>query len=1019
MVERSNHIIDLINFLQSNDQEKINIATSELQEAYKQFDTFNDLFNIGRNNEKPVIRKFAALAIRHMIKIHDLDQEQIDFIKMALLSLIESDPDLSNKRLFCEASISLQSKLANPWEELYNLARNFLTQTNTLNLGLQVWISITEITPEIHLLNYFEDLMNCIIATFETNDAEILINSINLFSELTSKIDIQLFESYETLPQLFLDEASACIKERRNYKESYTLFQCICKQLDIENPAFMTAAETFIEMAVQITASDLDAEIRSTCQPLMIIAPKIFPDNVESQLPIFLQSELSLAVQFTTNDREFSSCDIEFLKDFVYSVVKYIENSSDIVRNLLTFATNNISSQEPDPASLQVALLAMSSITGAASEDFFDNEEDTIGEIILFSLTTANDSFIFDACCEFLISASDQFPQLYQQSYNKIISALFSKITTEPRALQTLDKVIYGSDEPPEDYTSLLSALSSLLEECTNEQYGSVISCMTSVIINVNEINDEIYANMKTMLTNLLSSDKIDVYTQSKIFICFGQLAKIAPVQMQQDAPELLKAIVECFQSNREDAYLNQSVAECIQNIAKIVPSIIQPHLQTIIPIFTELLSIDTEINPENEKETKTEENDDDQEEEEEEEETETIKMQCAILMAISELVTDLPSEMESSVSEIVNAVCHFLKHSSYHLKSSAAKSILLMNDGLRSVSFDTSPLISTVIETIYTIPNIYINVISQLFFSLGYLLSGTSFESLNQEQLESIIKLFQCAFDQGEKGLKTIYSSPKDLDQEILNSLFFCLRMFILTLGSNLESESLSDILISFICPHLESKKGMIKAFIANVYGIMFFVAPSLKQVGKTACDVCFNSMTKKNEDINNILISTLNYVINADKSLISSKQMNFLKKKCDDIIKNREEMNSFIVSTAITTWCSICSQFDLNPPENDLKVVLSLLPPVVDDDDIPFTALFIVNANQKWPQLTAPHIQRIAVNIFASGEWCLRIVPDEVMQFLAQVVSQIDQEQLLNFVNHIQQYFVKIQSNLSRFSA
>ena len=401
------------------------------------------------------------------------------------------------------------------------------------------------------------------------------------------------------------------------------------------------------------------------------------------------------------------------------------------------------------------------------------------------------------------------------------------------------------------------------------------------------------------------------------------------------------------------------------------------------------------------------------------EEESGTVKMQSTTLEAISELVSDLPSDMESSISEIVNAVCHFLKHSSYYLKSSAAKSILLMNDGLKIASFDTSSLISEVIETIYEIPDDYINVISELFFSLGSLLSSTTFESLNQQQLESIINLFHSAFDPSEKSLQSLYSGPNVLHQEIIDSLFFCLRMFILTLGTNIETNSLNDFFVSFLSPHLNSKKSMIKAYVANIYGIMFFASPSLKQIGATARDICFNSMTKNNETTNNILISTLNYIINADKTLISSKQMNLLKRKCDDIIKNRDEMNSFIVSTAITTWCSICSNFDLQPPEDDLNTVLSLLPPVVDDDDIPFTALFIVNADQKWPQLTEPHIQRIAVNIFASGEWCLRIVPNEVMAYLAQVVASIDQDQIHILVNFVQQYLFKIQSNLARFAA
>ena len=398
MIERSNHLVDLIEFALHGTQEKIDIATSELQEAYQQFDTINDFLNIAQNCEESIVRQFAAISIRRMLIIHDLDQEQIELIKVALLSLIENDPILQNKKAFFEAAIFLQSKLYNPWEELYNMAHNLLSDNESLNLGLQVWVSITKITPEIILLHYFEDLMNCIIATFELQNVDIIINSINLFSELTNVVDVGLFEPYGNLPQLLYDESTAAVKDRPNIKEASVIFQCICDQLTKENPieSFISEAEAFIDLALQLTVSDLDPEILSTCQPLMIIAPQFAPENVESQLPIFLQSELSLAVQLTSADREYTLCDIEFLKDFILSLVINIESSSGVVQGLLTFATNSISSD--DPVSLQVALIAMSSITGEASEDFFEAEGENIGDIVLFSLTSAEDHFIFDAC---------------------------------------------------------------------------------------------------------------------------------------------------------------------------------------------------------------------------------------------------------------------------------------------------------------------------------------------------------------------------------------------------------------------------------------------------------------------------------------------------------------------------------------------------------------------------------------------------------------------------------------------
>lgn len=1021
MAERSNQIVDLINYALHGDQQQINNATSELQKAYSQIDTINDFLNIAQNYDEPIVRRFAAISIRQMINIHELDQEQTNFIKMALLSLIQNDPDLLNKQAFFEAAILLQKKLAQPWEDLYNTALNFLSAPESLAVGLQVWTSLihnsnSSIAGENILLNYFQTLMNCIISSFQTPDANIIILSIHLFSALTTKIELKLFSTFTDLQQLFLNEASASVKDRPNIQEAQEIFLCVCDQLSLKNPLFVQISEPFVNLALQITVSDLDPELRSTCQPLVSMSPKLFPDLVESQLPIFLQSELTLAVQLVSKDRELVSHDIEFITDFVYSVAVNTESSSSLVQGLLTFAQNSITSPENGPESLQVALLSLSFILSASCEDFFDHIE-TVSEIVMFSLSS--DHFIFDACCEFLLSAAEQCPQLYQEYYNKIVSVLFSKICQESRSLQTLDALICNSDQPPAGYMALLSALASLLQESNPERYEPIISCMTSVISKIKDVNDEIYTNMRTMLVSLLSSEKVDTLTRAKIFECFGQLAKVSPLVVQQDVPELMKGMLQAMMSNGDENSienkdsLNESIAECIQNMAKVIPMSIQPYLEKIIPFFMKLLTIETEKNNIDSASEKVEDFNDD----EYEEDFLPIKMQCTVLNALAELVSDLPSQMSEAIPGIVEAVRHFFEHSDERLHSAAAKSILLMNDGLRFVSYDISPLITIVAEQIINSNCLQesIDVISELFIALGSLLSVTTFDKLNQTQIESIIGLFQQSFD---GRLKVIYSSQKVLDQEILDSLFFSLRMFILTLGSNIGNNNLADIFVSFLCPHLSINKSMIKAYVANIYGIMFFAAPSLKQIGKTARDTCLKTMTKKNGVVNNLLISTLNYIIHADKSLFNQKQITALQNQCDAIIGNRENMDSFIVSTAITTWCSICISFDLKPSDNDLNVVLSLLPPVVDDDDIPFTAQFIFLAHQKWPELTSPHIQRICVNVFASGEWCLRIVPPEVMHALASVVAAIPQDQLQIFVKYNQHLIFQIQSNLSRFS-
>lgn len=1002
MNERATQLVELFTCALSGDQQKINIATANILQLSNDITLINELIAISINSPENSIRQYAAVLLRKMILKHLFDQGQYKLLQTSLLLLIQNDPSLDNKLLFSHAAIALDSKLAAPWEELYNLAIGFLSLPETLILGLKIFTSICDVakTQEDFISNYFDHLMGCIISCFQTSNTEIITNAIILFQELTKKFDSERFLPYDSLPQMFLEEITAVVKDRPNLFEAQTIFNCVSFLLDKGFDNFIQAAQPFIDFALNFTVSDADIDYRIACQQVMIMAPCIFPDIVSDQLPIFLQAVYKLAIQILEVDRELVTYDINFMIDFINELIFNTETSSDVLQSLITLATNSITSQ-PNLIAFQVALFGLADFADYCSEELFEIDPQIITTIISFSFTSPeSDNFVFDACCGFLISASENCSQIYQESYNQIISALFSHLIQQPRAIQTLDFVIYKSVQQPAGYTELLEALSGLLQ--SQELCESVLSCMSSVILHINEINNDIYQSMRTILIQLLSSDDIDMHTKSKVFECFGQLAKVAPLGIQEDVPALMKVLVEVLSTENCEPIVYESIAECIQKIAQIIPMSISPYLPTIIPQFLRLLSIEISTKEEEENE-----------EEENEEDHLCAKMQCAVLKALSELVSDLPSEMQQSIPEIIQSLIHFLNSQEENLQIAAANCILLMNDGLTAVSYDASSLLPEIIDKIVGSP--IIEVISELFKALGILVSSST-SHFNEEQIASIIKLFEETFN---GTIETVYTSPNVLSQDILNSLFFSLRMFILTLGHNIQTNNIAQHFTSFLNTHfIKSKSSTIKAYIALTYGIMFFVAPSLKEIGTTSRDWCFKLLSKNNVYVNNIIISTLNYIISGDTTLFNEQQILTLKKQCENIIQKKDSMDSFIVGTATTMWCTIITKYDIAPPEDDLNIVLSLLSLPVDDDDIPFAAQFICIAMQKWPALVNNHIQRVAVNVFASGEWCLRIVPKEVMTALAQVISSISQEQLQIFVKHNQHYIMQIQTNLSKFS-
>ena len=996
MTERASQLVELFGIVLHGDQESINKATKLIKEACCQVETINDLLLICSSCENPIIRRFSSIMLRQMINKLDFDNDQILIIKNGLLSAINNDPDVFNKRSYADAAVALQSKLANLWDELYSTATNYISNCTDAALfifGLYLWTEIVELTPEIILLNYFGNLMQIVVSNLNNQNKEIRINTIDLFSALTNRVDLGLFSEYPNLIELFLCEIRAISEGKIDVDEANTSYICISNQLRKENPIFLNSASQFVDIALNLTMSGAPIEIKESCQILMAVAPMVLPDLFSEQFPIFLQAIFTLAVQICSDNRK--SPNIGFLADFIDSIIA----NTDCLPDVVTALINKAHSSKNDPCSFQVSLFALSATVDQGSEDFFEGDN-SIDEIVLFALGH-QDPFVFDASCGFLLAAASQAPELYQQKYNEIIYLLFNRLQ-EPRAMQTLDCVIYNSEQTPVGYLQLLAALASLLNNARTEQYESIISCMTSVISHIDEVKNEVYESMRSILVQLLSSDN---QTLAKVFECFGQLAKVAPIGVQSDAPQILEVLFKSLNTN--DDNLNESIANCVQNIVKIIPMSIQPFLQSIVPAFLTLLTKDGEKKSNEANDAFRDESDD-----EDFDIMDTfVKTQCSALIAIAELISDLPNDMLSSIEGVVNAVCHFLEDENEMLQKDAAKSILLMNDGLKAVSFDISYLLGIVIDRIYKSPDI--EVISELFAALGSLLGNMNPNSIGQDQLKAIMQLYQDTF---EGKLDTVYSNPKILNPQICNKLFFSLRMLIFTLGNNIQG--MAHQFIGFLRPHMNVKKLLIKAFATSTYGAIFLACPSLKEIGSIARDSCLKNMTKRNDIVNNLLISTLNFCVHADKSILSKQQVTTIKRQVDSIIAQRDKMDSMIVGSAITLWCSLIASYDLQASERDLNAILSLLPPVVDDDDIPFAAQFICFAMNKWPALVSQHINRISVNIFASGDWCLRIIPREVMLALASVIRAIPNEELQIYVKYNQHYIMQINNNISKFA-
>ena len=982
-------------------QQNVETASKLLEEAYQQKETLDHLFGIISNPCDEFLRCAVALGLRQMFRRGCFEEAQVPHVKTALVDVLSSQDSEYTRRLLGDTAIEFIKKTKFfEWPEFYELCLAMLGDAKTVETGLFLWIGIIEILPEMGILQYFEQLIECIVGAISNGTVACRVYAVQLFDMLTARVSHKVFDDCVQIPELFLRVATSILSDPSKSEdiescrwEASVLFECVAAQLINEMEVFLKYGEPFVKFALDLTVSPADPSLRATCQSILAVAPQIFPDLVMDQLPIFLNAVLQLGVALCEQDRE--NGEIQFVGTFADSIATNTESAGQLLELLLTFAGQAV--EKKSAAALQVAVIALAACLGSARDEIEEAGEDVV---LLVMQAMQLDKDLFDAGCAFLLEASSVCPEIMACMFDEIVDILFKHIS-EARALQTLDFVMYSVEMAPSNYKEVLSALTGLLNHCSPDKYDSLISCMTSAISSVDDVDNDMYTSMRGILTHLLQSDAA---ARAKVFECFGFLAKIAPQAIQGDLPELMKVLFSSFST--EDANMNENIAMCITNVARVLPLAVQPFVSQIVPAFLQLLeteipsSYDAEEEDENETDTAVG--------------TDVVTMQAAVVNAVATLISELPQEMTPWAEKCVVVISTFLNKPRIALQTAGAKSILLMSEGLRALNFQGAQTIfSAVVESLLDANDV--KLASELLVALGSILVNFG-SSLSSDDIEKCLELFEQCFS---RKIEILYMG-KSLSPEILDSLFFACRMFIFGLGENFVH--VADRFLEFLRPHMNSKKRTVQAYVVHTLGAIILTCPACGSYCSMACQLAMRCMNDKSNTVRNVLLAGMNYIVVANKDALPGDVVSALRQVVHGVLSKQKTPNSdaeMIFGTAATLWCSLCIAFGPQGKNfmNELNKVLECLPPVIDDDDMPFTAQFLYHALQQWPDAVTPHAKRILVNVFASGEWCLNLAPREVLATLAGLVQEIPEAEVMELLKWNQHHLLQLKKNIEKY--
>jgi len=988
--ERIGFLNQLIDLSLHGNQEQINDATKYLMSEIGNPDAIFDFIQLFEISNDSTIRLGSSIYINKIIvKMeifeNEINGDNINRLKETIVSLINKENTIGIQKIFVFSAAKLFSKIPNNWPELIDIALDYMSTEQYVVAGFDLWSEICLLVQEDINVANANRVINEFIKSASNPKEDVRISALQMLSVFLTCVEPEVFnECSENLPGVLMTLIEGTLTLTPSVNECLLLFDLVYLLIMKEIPIFLDNAFNFLDVALQISDSKLDSVIRYSCQNLMTLAPLLMGDGFEEHLPNYLQSCISLAVEICKQSHNEMS--IDFVTHFIDSIIRNTNISEVLIPMLIESETQSIA--DADLEQVYVGLHALMGTIEGGSDELASYSAQLI-EIVKACLVMEN-SLVFDACCTFLVEISQNNPSVISSGMDEIIDILFVELS-EPMSISTLDKLMFNSEKPPLHVESIVNNLVQLLSNSSSEHHSSIVSCLSSSISKYEGINAQLYSTICQVLNELLTISDSDV--RGLVFECYGFLAKISPQQVLEDMETLINSLNSSFSPDNDQ--INEYIAVCISSIAKVLPIGFKSHASAMIPYFLELLKKDIPTN-------------NDENEEEEESDTISGKMHASVLTAVATIINEIPNVIESCIPEFVDILISHLD-SIIPIQLSAIKSIFLMTDGLKRIGYNIESMFSVVIDKLPKTTDT--SVEAELLLSLGGLF--ICYNQLSEEHIQESLKFFRDAFS-GE--VSSIYNGSKSIDPSVVFQLFFALRQFIMALGNKLSNYG--DEIISILSPYMGSNKKIIKAYSAHTIAVIALECPSIEFVAEIAQGASLSMINIKEDGVKNIVLSTLNILVHAQKDVFTKKHISQIVQVTESLIKSSNSQTDMLTGTAVTLWCSICSIYHHRVDNNMIRKVFELLPPVIDDDDIPFTAIFLIYASRNYPNEIHSHIHRIAINIFASGDWCTRNVSREIMNEISSIVKEIPQDELEEFVKWNQHHLLQIQSNIAHYS-
>lgn len=961
--------IELYSLIQTGYNDYINFATNELQKMYQDPESIIHHVNLLKNCSQKYINSISIIILKKLIKLHiyESDEETCTFIMNFFIDFLKNDIndgiyDYINICECIDKVLDINNKFDS--SSIFHFARSLINDQTKLNTSICLWSKI------IYYYN-FEDFRSVLFLLIK--------NSIDLISTDNFCINGYVWACLSNF-LFFVDviqnkyemniiiNTIGIIQKKLHYCIENDDIEHLTLVVNTISDLYEEESDFFTEFRDDLLSDIINLYIDGSKS---LEARKILCNILESGYKLICSldiDKISMIIQNTLNisvclyDKDMFSDGYMFPITFFDSISQYFMDEDEEIFSLFFSKISELSHIDSDSNRI-VCLMVLYSIIEGLETSVSNNIEEFLN-LVLRVGNTDNQDIVYQTCM-----VIRELTNCIPDSLNAFIEELNSYLIQRSyldEVISTMDNMFYKLDKPPTSLYEICSYLTNNFEQNNSYRKELIISCITSSLHHVDEVDESIFKSLFPIISSLFYSNEIYI---GIVLECCGRLSFHSPLSVLEVLDELSKSIINGL--NTRDDKIIEGVAICIESLAEMCH---QQFTETIKIITPKLLEYAYDF--ENEK-------------------TSSIAVKT-----LSKIICFYTDGVNPYIQEVVEIIIKKLDCFDIYFPY-IFEGIGYIVDGLKKVSYNIMIFMEHLMPMLLEKQSAYL--ISGVLLTLGQVFS--SLEEISDETSTEFCSIYISIFQKEYKQYLRSKES-EEIDYSLIRPLFFCLTSFIHKFPENFRK--FVPKFFDVMRPYLESNNTLLKHSVLNIFSIIsrkLKITSELYTFTLNATIDCLDTINLKNKKI---IISALNnlLIISPDKITQYSQQLlNISQKVIVDHLSNTYESKGLTYS-AISMFFNCIIQYNIEIDDEDfLSSILTLTPPPHDSYELVDISFIIPYLKTKHPNF-GETILKISSYILSSMDFFIDLVDTSITKECAIIVNKVEDKRsllrLLNFNQH-----------------